>query len=351
MKVDLTYLRIPDFLLESQSSSMGVTSNTSSDVFQTWTKSGSCPEETVPIRRIRKEDLLRAVSLDRFGQKPLELFVNTTYNTNLNFHNRVRDPTGGFVNLKNRSDAHLVTYGYNYIGAQANINVWNPKVDKPEDFTTAQMWLKADNGNNFESIEAGWTVNPKLYGDHNTRLFTYWTKDTYKSTGCFDLTCHGFVQTNKGIALGATLGPVSSPHQQQYEINVGIFQDNAQNWWFKVKNNIPVGYWPAELLGNLRHSATLIQWGGQVFSYEVKTKPPHTGTQMGSGDAASGRFGAACYMGSVRIKDYSQALKYPSFVSTHAAEPYCYSALNDAPYGKDPVFYFGGAGRNPPLCA
>jgi len=56
-------------------------------------------------------------------------------------------------------DAHLVTYGYNFIGAQANINVWNPKVEKPEDFTTAQMWLKADNGNDFESIEAGWTVN------------------------------------------------------------------------------------------------------------------------------------------------------------------------------------------------
>jgi len=46
-----------------------------------------------------------------------------------------------------------VTYGYNFIGAQANINVRNPKVDKPEDFTTAQMWLKADNGNDFESIE------------------------------------------------------------------------------------------------------------------------------------------------------------------------------------------------------
>jgi hypothetical protein len=56
-------------------------------------------------------------------------------------------------------DAHLVTYGYNFIGAQANINVWNPKVEKPEDFTTAQMWLKADNGNDFESIEAGWTVS------------------------------------------------------------------------------------------------------------------------------------------------------------------------------------------------
>jgi len=117
-----------------------------------------------------------------------------------------------------------------------------------------------------------------------------------------------------------------------------------------VKNNIPVGYWPKELVGNLQDSASLVQWGGQVFSYEVKTKPPHTGTQMGSGEEAYNKFGVACYMGGVRIKDNSQALKYPSFVSTHAIEPYCYSAFNDAPYGKDPVFYFGGAGRKPPHC-
>ena len=49
-------------------------------------------------------------------------------------------------------------------------------------------------------------------------------KDTYKSTGCFDLTCKGFVQTNKNVALGAILAPISTPFGQQYEINVGIFQ-------------------------------------------------------------------------------------------------------------------------------
>lgn len=57
-------------------------------------------------------------------------------------------------------DAYLVAVGYNFIGGQANINVWNPRVEKPEDFTTAQLWLKAANGdNNFESIEAGWIVS------------------------------------------------------------------------------------------------------------------------------------------------------------------------------------------------
>lgn len=57
-------------------------------------------------------------------------------------------------------NAHLVTTGYNYIGAQADINVWNPKVELPDDFTTAQMWLKAGNGPNyFESVESGWAVS------------------------------------------------------------------------------------------------------------------------------------------------------------------------------------------------
>ncbi|GAU31344.1 hypothetical protein TSUD_315540, partial [Trifolium subterraneum] len=171
-------------------------------------------------------------------------------------------------------------------------------------------------------------------------------KDTYKSTGCFDLTCSGFVQTNKAVGLGGAIGPISSFHQQ-YELNYGIYLDNAGNWWLKIKHNTPVGYWPKEFLGQ---SATMVQWGGQVFSHEVKTKPPHTGTQMGSGDEAHARFGHACYISTVRIKDNSQMLKYPKFVNTHAAEPYCYSAVNDAPYGKEPIFYFGGPGRKPPYC-
>lgn len=56
-------------------------------------------------------------------------------------------------------DAHLVAYGYNFIGAQANINIWNPKTELPDDFTTAQIWLKAGNGPYFESVEAGWVVS------------------------------------------------------------------------------------------------------------------------------------------------------------------------------------------------
>jgi len=48
--------------------------------------------------------------------------------------------------------------GYNYIGAQADINVWNPRVPEAGEFTTAQIWLKNNNNPYFESVESGWMV-------------------------------------------------------------------------------------------------------------------------------------------------------------------------------------------------
>ncbi|XP_057440232.1 uncharacterized protein LOC130732138 [Lotus japonicus] len=336
-----TIQKVPDFLLDSHNSS-------TFQVFQTWQKSGSCPEGTVPIRRIRKEDLLRATSLELFGRKPPIHFINSTNTTNSNSH----EFNGSNTYIpENRSQTYLFTVGYNYIGAEADINVWNPSVDLPNDYTTAQIWLLANNGPQFlQSVEAGWVVNPKLYGDKATRLFAYWTTDSYKSTGCFDVTCPGFVQTGQ-VSLGAALAHISSKRGQQYEINIGMFWDDSGNWWLRVGHNTPVGYWPAKLFGaaGLSHSAIAVEWGGQVYSPMVK-KRPHTRTAMGSGESAENRWGSACFMRNLRIKDYSQQLKYPSHVNTNAPEPYCYNILNEAKYGQEPILYFGGPGQAPPYC-
>lgn len=41
-----------------------------SENFQLWTMSGeSCPEGTIPIRRTKEQDMLRASSVSRFGRK------------------------------------------------------------------------------------------------------------------------------------------------------------------------------------------------------------------------------------------------------------------------------------------
>jgi len=55
------------------------------ELFQTWQRSGSCPKGTIPIRRILREDLLRADSLHTFGRKFSPHFQNLTANQRKNF--------------------------------------------------------------------------------------------------------------------------------------------------------------------------------------------------------------------------------------------------------------------------
>ena len=54
--------------------------------------------------------------------------------------------------------AYLFTKGYGFVGARGVINVWNPRVDSPDEYTTAQIWIKNGPNDGFESIEAGWMV-------------------------------------------------------------------------------------------------------------------------------------------------------------------------------------------------
>ncbi|KAF3524404.1 hypothetical protein F2Q69_00049347 [Brassica cretica] len=50
----------------------------------------------------------------------------------------------------------------NYLGAQTNINVWNPSGVQKGDYSSAQMWLLAgDQSEMSEVIEAGWMVTKK----------------------------------------------------------------------------------------------------------------------------------------------------------------------------------------------
>ncbi|TVU17422.1 hypothetical protein EJB05_33458, partial [Eragrostis curvula] len=46
------------------------------------------------------------------------------------------------------------------------------------------------------SIHAGWAIQPSFNGDSKTHFSVRWTADGYKSTGCTDLKCDGFVPVN-----------------------------------------------------------------------------------------------------------------------------------------------------------
>ncbi|MBA0764446.1 hypothetical protein Gotri_013801, partial [Gossypium trilobum] len=134
-----------------------------------------------------------------------------------------KDSKRGFTKSKLcPTAATLVTVGYNYIGAKADINVWTPNVESEDE---------------------------KIH--------------TRQQVALTSIAVASFKQAPK-LPLVA-LEPVSTEFGQQYYINVGIFMDpNTNNWWLKIKEDLIIGYWPAStLLFYLNHSSTLVEWGGQ----------------------------------------------------------------------------------------
>nr|POE61494.1 hypothetical protein CFP56_46524 [Quercus suber] len=128
-------------------------------------------------------------------------------------------------------------------------------------------------------------------------------------------------------------------------IEFDFWDPNTRRWWLQYGDEV-VGYWPPEILNYLKQNAKIVQWGGDVYSKNMKGVKPHTTTAMGSGEYASGLLGEACFIENVRILDYSLQVKYPESVHSMAEEPDCYSSLNyQKSLAYEPMFYFGGPGR------
>ncbi|KVI06290.1 protein of unknown function DUF239 [Cynara cardunculus var. scolymus] len=244
------------------------------ETFQLWAQSNEfCPEGTIPIRRTTEKDVLRASSLQRFGRK---------------IRGRVRhDTTSG-------GHEHAVAFvnGDQYYGAKASINVWTPMVTDPYEFSLSQLWVISGSfGNDLNTVEAGWQVSPELYGDGYPRFFTYWTTDAYQATGCYNLLCSGFVQTNNRIAIGAAVSPRSSYKGKQFDIGIMIWK-------------------------------------------------------MGSGHFADEGFGKASYFRNLKVVDWDNSLLPLTNLHLLADHPNCY----DIKAGKNNVWgnyiYYGGPGKN-----
>lgn len=296
--------------------------------FQLWSLSGNiCPDGTIPIRRTREQDVLRASSVRRYGRKSTR-------------HVRRDSSSNGHE--------HAVGYvsGDQYYGAKASINVWAPKVVNQYEFSLSQMWVISGSfGDDLNTIEAGWQVSPELYGDNYPRFFTYWTTDAYQATGCYNLLCSGFVQTNSRIAIGAAISPTSGYNGGQFDISLLIWKDPKHgNWWLEFGNGVLVGYWPSFLFTHLQNHASMVQFGGEV----VNSRPSgsHTATQMGSGHFAGEGFGKASYFRNLQVVDWDNSLIPLSNLKVLADHPNCYDIQGGINNFWGNYFYYGGPGRN-----
>ncbi|XP_074315957.1 protein neprosin-like [Silene latifolia] len=215
-----------------------------------------CPQGTVPIKRIQKEDLL----MEKMLQRPtLFLASNVSYNDG------------------NREVAGIGAFNTN-MGASGSINVWNPQVGAGQ-YSAACIYTAKEDNSVTNAIQTGWMVSPVVYPNNTeTRLYAYWTKDSGKTTGCFNILCPGFVQVSKKTYLGQVISPVSKRIDKQYFIDLEISQDmRTKNWWLKFFGE-PVGYWPPSLFTTLAGGAARVGWGGEIYSPGIGTSP-----EMGSG--------------------------------------------------------------------
>ncbi|XP_074570460.1 protein neprosin-like [Curcuma longa] len=295
----------------------------------------------IPILRVQHHHLLNAPSIENYGRKPW----NGVVEHELHLSNRTIG--AGIEGL--HAYAVLIGSGYNYIGAKASLGIYNPRVEADDEYSTCQIWLRHGGYNNSESIELGWMVNPSVFGDKTTRFFIYWTADSGKETGCFNLLCPGFVHTSSEIALGAAFSHVSGDGLQ-YEFSLEVWKDFDDERWWVVYGDTTVGYYPASLFGGLCRTATLVFFGGDVYSPRI-WKSPHPSTAMGSGSFASYHFMGAAFIRQPRIKDFSGYYKYPDPFGIYMNQADCYSAENSAEIlWTEPLLYYGGPGWRFPFC-
>ncbi|XP_058763428.1 protein neprosin-like [Vicia villosa] len=288
--------------------------------FQLWSLSGeSCPDETIPIRRTTEQDLIRASSDSRFGRK---------FPIGNNYHQ------------------HAIQYVQDgvFYGGQANLNVWNPQGDSQDLLSLAQMWVMSGTfGKDLNTIETGWQVDVDLYGDRRTRFFIFWTADAYDKTGCFNLKCPGFVQTNKDIALGATIAHMSTYNGNQYKISLSVWKDvKTGNWWLSYENKT-VGYWPSSIFTNLKDVATMVHWGGEIFNQNY---PLASSVQMGSGHFPEEGYKRAAHISHINVLNSNRVWVKPTNPQYYADRPNCYNVKGGIDRNLGTYFFYGGPGKN-----
>ncbi|XP_024536499.1 uncharacterized protein LOC9630026 [Selaginella moellendorffii] len=321
--------------ISPSNSSFLLASKSGRKIQQRWHQAGQrCPKGSIPVRRTLELDVERIAqqrenhSIDSFARK-------SQGPPHVDSHKSLQ----AAVPSSSRQHEHAIAYAEGvFYGAEAVINVWDPSVEGADEFSLSQVWILSGTFNvDLNSVEAGWQVNPALYGDRNPRFFTYWTSDSYRGTGCYNLLCEGFVQINDQVVLGGAVAPVSSLNGVQYDIRILIFKDFITgNWWLRYGDEL-IGYWPPQLFTHLAGFANVIEWGGEV----VNTRPNnrHTATQMGSGHYPQSGYAVASYLKNLRVVDLTSLLRGPASIFTLSTKPDCYSIRSSGG-----TFFYGGPG-------
>ncbi|XP_030448717.2 uncharacterized protein LOC115671320 [Syzygium oleosum] len=259
-------------------------------------KSVNCPRGTVPILRTNITTKPTPPVNSRgygFGFRSSRVEVEDAYATTM-------DTSGG------------------YTGILGWVNVWNPKVEIPDEATGGYIWAQTglSGDKNLNVAGAGWTVNPTVFGDNSTRFVIFWTRDNFIKTGCFNHICPGFVQMSQHQYLGGVISPISvyGDPLKQYHIPLLILQDSGtKNWWLVFQGEA-FGYWPSDIFTELSAGAESLSWGGKVLRSRSQSQDHQRNAsepEMGSGHWPEEGFSRACYIDGIGVVNKSSEKSEP----------------------------------------
>ncbi|CAG7907900.1 unnamed protein product [Brassica rapa] len=217
------------------------------EISDNYEKKEHCPKGTVPIFRQR--------------------------NGSESFHLNTSDHLGQHFATMETS----MLDGSIYRGAEAEISVHSLNLQDNQ-YSKGQIWLENGYLGQLNSIQAGWAVHARLYGDSVTRFTIYWTGDGYGKTGCYNTQCPGFVVLSRKPIIGNPFSGSSVYGKTSFYFTLQIFQDiSTGNWGLKLDNEV-IGYWPKELFTELNKGASQVIYGGNTFMSTAEISPP-----MGNG--------------------------------------------------------------------
>jgi len=300
-----------------------------------------CDPGTIPMRRTTAADLQPFATLqDFFAKGPDRAGLATSFKPGY----QAPPSVSGYEFA--REIQNVTNWGF-----QSFVNIWNPSLQVAADHSISQIWVVNNCCTaNLETAEAGWIVGNPF--DTHTRLFVYWTDNNYQSTGCYNLSCTGFVQTNNSVTLGASFGTISSQGGAQYDVELSWEKSSStSNWWLLWQGSTWLGYYPAsQYTHGMATQASTTGFGGEVLNSEPGGR--HTTTQMGSGQFASAWWQYAAYQRHLQYIDtnYNTIDVTPTSSVTNSN---CYSmasGYDGTGDGWGAYEFLGGPGYNATSC-
>jgi hypothetical protein len=296
----------------------------------------AAPAGTIPVRRHSIEDLARYRTLHDYLAKRSPLKKKSRR------AGAPLAPSSTAAAAAATDFTHWYAYGGQKIanaGGGSTLNVWDPAIGAGQNMSLSQLWI-TDAGRK-QTVEVGWQVNPRRFNSTRPVLFVYWTADDYDTTGCYNLTCNGFVQTSGKWALGGALPSSSTPGGAQVELAISVMLDHDK-WWIYVDgegSEHALGYFPTSLYGEgpLARGAGQFLCGGEVTG--TTSAPP-----MGSGQFANAGYQHATYQRDIHTFSSSGARRDADLALTQPSKS-CFTAktaTTAAPWGT--TLWFGGPG-------